>query len=123
MSNYVLGWSFLVLVVLALIGGCMAGYPQYRVYSERLRGEAELARANANREILVAQAKAEKEAAALRAEAIGIVGKAAKEFPEYRQQEYIGAFADALRHGSIGQIIYVPTEASIPILEAHRTVK
>lgn len=104
--------------VLVAVVGSMAGCPQYKVYSERKTGEAELARANANREILVAQARAEKEAAVLRAEAIGIVGKAAKEYPEYRQQEFIGAFADALKHGSIAQIIYVPTEGNIPLLQA-----
>jgi regulator of protease activity HflC (stomatin/prohibitin superfamily) len=68
--------------------------------------------------VLVTQAQAEKDAAVLRAEAIQIVGQAAKDFPEYRQQEFIGSFADALREGKIQQIIYVPTEANIPIIEA-----
>jgi len=111
-----IGWGLFAVVLAG--AGVMAGCPQYNVYEQRLHGEAELARANANREILVSQARAEKEAASLRADAIGIVGKAAKEYPEYRQQEFIGAFADALRHGSIGQIIYVPTEGNVPIMQA-----
>jgi regulator of protease activity HflC (stomatin/prohibitin superfamily) len=120
MNQYV-SWSLLgTLLLAALVTGGMWGCPQYKVYEQRLHGEAELARATQNRQILVQQAEAEKEAAVLRAEAIGIVGKAAKDFPEYRQQEFIGAFADALRHGSIGQIIYVPTEANVPIMEAGR---
>jgi regulator of protease activity HflC (stomatin/prohibitin superfamily) len=107
-----------VLFIVALIVACMAGCPQYSVYTQRLEGEAALAKAHATKQVLVTQAQAEKDAAVLRAEAIGIVGKAAKEFPEYRQQEFIGAFAQAMHDGRINQIIYVPTEGSIPILEA-----
>lgn len=110
---------------LALVGlaAGMAGCPQYRVYEQRLHGEAELARAHQNRQILVQQAQAEMEAAELRARAIAIVGQAAKDFPEYRTQEFIGAFAEAMHNGRINQIIYVPTEANIPILEAGRNRK
>lgn len=105
-------------IVLLLVS--MAGCPQYGVYSQRLKGQAELARAEQNRQILVSQANAEREAATQRAEAIKIMGAAAKEFPEYRQQEFIGAFANAVEQGKISQIIYVPTEANIPITEATR---
>lgn len=109
-----------IMLVLVLVVGGMAGCPQYGVYSQRLSGEAALAHAHAARQVLVQQAQAEKDAATLRAEAIAIVGKAAKEFPEYRQQEFIGAFAEAMHNGKISQIIYVPTEGNIPILEAGR---
>jgi regulator of protease activity HflC (stomatin/prohibitin superfamily) len=93
-------------------------YPIYNVWQQRLVGEAALARANQQRQILVAQARAEKEAAEYRAEAIKIVGKAATDFPQYRVQEFIGAFAEAMNNGRIEKIIYVPTEANIPIVEA-----
>lgn len=108
-----------MILLLAVIGG-MAGCPVYNVWTEKMSGEAVLAHAHAARMVLVTQAEAEREAATKRAEAIAIVGKAAKEFPEYRQQEFIGAFAEALHSGKIGQIIYVPTEANIPIIEAGR---
>ena len=94
----------------------MAFKPVYNVWEQEKTGQAELARAEQSRQILVTQAKAEKEAAVMRAEAIAIVGKASKDFPEYRQQEFIGAFAEALKEGKISQIIYVPTEANIPII-------
>lgn len=110
----------IVMLAIVLVVGSMAGCPQYDVYSQRLAGEATLARAHAARQVLVTQAQAEKDAAQLRADAISIVGKAAKDFPEYRQQEFIGAFAEAMHSGRINQIIYVPTEANIPILEANR---
>jgi regulator of protease activity HflC (stomatin/prohibitin superfamily) len=106
--------------ILFLIVMFFFGMPQYGVYRQRLKGEAELAHADAARRILVTQASAEREAAVKRAEAIVIVGQAAKDFPEYRQQEFIGAFAEALKEGKIQQIMYVPTEANIPITEAHR---
>lgn len=101
-----------------LIAAGMAGCPQYSVYTARLEGEAIKTRADGARQALVAQATAERDAAELRAQAIAIIGQAAKEFPEYRQQEFIGAFATALEQGKISQIIYVPTEANVPILEA-----
>jgi hypothetical protein len=55
------------------------------------------------------------EAADLRAKAIGIVGKAAKEYPEYRpNRSFIGAICPRpWKSGKINQIIYVPTEANI----------
>jgi len=109
--------------LIGLVGFAMWGCPQYNVYEQRLRGEAALSRAEGQRQILVTQAHAEKEAAQLRAEAIKIVGQAAKDFPEYRQQEFIGAFAEALKDGHVAQIIYVPTEANIPITEARRPLE
>jgi len=108
----------LVLFILVAVG--MVGCPTYNVYLAKMQGEAIQAQANGAKQALVAQAQAEKEAAQLRAEAINIVGKASKEYPEYRQQEFIGAFAEALKDGKVNQIIYVPTEASIPIIEPGR---
>ena len=52
-----------------------------------------------------------------------IIGKKAKAYPEYRMQEFIGAFGEALNNGNINTVIYVPTEANIPIMEAGRNVK
>lgn len=105
-----------ILFILSL----MFGLPVWSVWQQGLKGEAELARAEQSRRIAVAQALAEREAATARAEAIAIMGEAAQKYPEYRHQEFIGAFAEALREGRIEQIIYVPTEAQIPILEAGR---
>lgn len=103
----------------SLFGLYFIGGPIYSVWSAEYKGKAELARAEQNRQILVTQAKAEKEAATARAEAIAIMGKAAKEFPEYRQQEFMASFGEALREGHISQVIYVPTEANLPILPGH----
>ena len=117
-------WFIGTLALVFFILGLMFGLPMYSVWQQEYSGRASLAKAEQTRQILVAQAMAEKDAAKARSEAIAIMGKAATEYPEYRKQEYIGAFAEALREGHINQIIYVPTEASIPVLEAgNRPVK
>ena len=113
----VAGW---ILAAIAFVALLMFIIPQYRVWSQGLSGQASLARATQERQIMVQQAQAELDAASLRAEAIAIVGEAAKQYPEYRQQEFIGAFGEAMMNGSIDKIIYVPTEANIPIIEAGR---
>lgn len=75
-------------------------------------------RAEQEKQIQIAQARAEVESSRLRAEAIEIVWEASQKFPEYRTQEFIWASAEAMNNGNIQKIIYVPTEAWIPILEA-----
>ena len=93
----------------------------YHVKEQALMGQAQFVRAEQNRRILVEQARAEKDAASLRSEAIEIVGQAAKDFPEYRYQEFLGAFGEALQSENIDKIVFIPTEANIPITEAGRT--
>jgi hypothetical protein len=107
-----------VLLAVIVLFGAGATYRVYDVWSMEMQGKARLAEASQSRQIQVEQARAEKESATLRADAIAIVGQAAKDFPEYRQQEYIGAFAEALKEGTMSQIVYIPTEAGMPILEA-----
>lgn len=104
----------------ALLGGLLWGIPQYKVYSYEMRGTAILAQADQERQVLISKAKAEKEAATLQAEAIAIVGKAYAEFPEYRKAMYMEAMAEAVQNGNIRQMMYIPTEAGIPITEAGR---
>jgi hypothetical protein len=94
--------------------------PTYSVWQQTKYGQAKLMRAGQERQILVEQAQAEKDSAQLRADAIKILGEAAKDFPEYRSQEFMAAFGEALQNNPNLQIIYVPTEANIPITEAYR---
>ena len=117
-STLVISVMATVLIIVAL----MVGLPQYSVWQQGLAGEAMLARAEQTRQVAVLQAKAERDAAVLRAEAIEIVGQAAKDYPEYRYQEFLGAFGEALQSDAVDKIIFVPTEANIPVTEAGRTV-
>jgi regulator of protease activity HflC (stomatin/prohibitin superfamily) len=102
-------------IVFVLVLGLL---PIYNVWRSKLSGEAELVKAEQTRQISVAQAQAELDSAIKRAEAISIMGEAAKKYPEYRYQEFVGAFGEALKEGKINQIIYVPTEGNIPLLES-----
>ena len=122
--------AFAIAMGTAVVGLTVMGWQSVRVYSaeytvktEKLVGEAEFVRAEQNRRILVEQARAEKDASILRAEAIEIVGQAAKDYPEYRYQEFLGAFGEASQSETIDKIIFVPTEANIPVTEAGRSVE
>lgn len=107
---------------IAAIAALMFIIPTWSVWQQNMKGKAKLAKASQERQILVEQAKAEKEAAQHTAEAIEIVGEAAQKYPEYRTQQFIMAFSEALQEGNIEQIMYVATEAGIPITEAGRMV-
>ena len=93
-------------------------FRHYNVWSMEMQGKAKLAEATQSRQIQIEQAKAELEASKMRAQAIQIMGEAAQKYPEYRQQEFMASFGEALREGKMSQIIYIPTEANIPLMEA-----
>lgn len=123
--------SFLGIILLVLcIGGGMYGCPRYAVYEQGLKGEAELARASQNRQIKIQEAQAEKESAKLKAEAEverakgvaeanKIIGDSLKGNEAYLRYLWI----NGLQEGATPQVIYVPTEGGIPILESGRTAK
>lgn len=117
-----------ILGLALLVGLVMWGYPQYRVYQQNLEGEAELARATQNRQIRIQEAKAAQESAQLLAaaeierakgvaEANKIIGESLKNNEAYLRYLWI----QGLQEGSAPQVVYVPTEAGLPILEAGRT--
>lgn len=105
------------ILVLSLLAVAF-GWPVYSVWRAGMTGQASLRRAEQEKQIQIEQAKAEVESAKLRAEAIELIGEAAQKYPEYRAQEFIGAFAEALNRGNVQQIIYVPTEGNIPVIES-----
>lgn len=90
---YVYELAIGTVVVVVIIGLLFFGLPMWNVWRSGLSGEADLNRAEQTKKIMIETARAEKESAMLRAEAIEIMGTAAKNFPEYRQQEFIQALA------------------------------
>ena len=119
------------IVGVAVVAAFLLWKPLFGPWIQERKGYADLREAQMNRQIRVEEAEAErqalilfaqgeKDAAQLRADAIAIMGEMAQKYPEYRQQEFIGAFAEAVKSGQIDQMIYVPTEAGIPITEAGR---
>jgi hypothetical protein len=121
---------FFLVVIFFTSGWVYAHYRLWRVeytgraleIEKRYKGKAVLAEAENARKARIEAARAEKEAAQLTADAIKVVGQAAKDYPEYRQQEFYLALGDALHEGKIQQIIYLPTEAGLPITEARERV-
>lgn len=115
----------LMLVLTAIMWGC----PRWNVYDREMAGKAELAQATSNRQIKVNEAQAAQEAAKHLAqaeierakgvaEANRIIGLSLKNNEDYLHYLWIHNLAEAEKNGA--QIIYVPTEANLPILEASR---
>lgn len=118
--------AVVIMFFVLLVGGGMAGCPKYEVWQQELKGQAELARAQSNRMIAVQEAEAKKEAASKLAdaeiarargvaEANKIIGDSLKGNEAYLRYLWI----HGLQEGK-NEIIYVPTEANLPILEASR---
>lgn len=124
-TGKILGFSSLaILLFFGFILLFMWGCPKYRVYSQRMEGEAQLAHAQASKEVAVAEAKAKMESAAMLAQADTIrahgvarsnqiIGASLKGNPEYLHWLWI----DNIEKNPQA-VIYVPTEANLPILEA-----
>ena len=118
------GLTVFVLLIVLVLGG-MWGCPQYEVYTQRQTGMAELAKAEQNRQIAVAQAKAKFEAANYEAEADTVRAHGVARANQILGQSLTGEAGQQYLHylwiealKTDGHVIYVPTEASLPILEA-----
>lgn len=109
-----------IIIVIVVLASLFVILPVWNAWRMEKKGEGQMRYANMERQAMIAQAEAERDSAALRAEAIEIIGEMVQKYPEYREQEFIGAFATCLEKGCASQIIYVPTEANIPIIEASR---
>lgn len=113
-----------ILLLAFLIGGCSIGCPYYHVWEQEMRGKAELAKAEQNRKIQIAEAEGKMEAAKALAEAEierargvakanEIIGTSLKNNEQYLRYLWIEGL-----QSKGNQVIYVPTEAGLPILEA-----
>lgn len=110
--------STILLIVLIFVG-----IPMYRVWSQEMAGKAEFAKAEQNRKIKIEEAKANLEAEKLNAQAEIERAKGAAQAIEIENGKLTPAYIQYLwvrQQGtnSAEKIIYIPTEASLPILEA-----
>ena len=126
---YSFGFGWLLFVLTGLVMLVMWGCPQYNVYQMRLSGEAKLKEAESSRQIAMQEAhakfesskdlaKAEVERAKGVAEANRIIGEGLKGNHAYLMYLFIHNIGEH-QH----QIIYIPTEAGLPIMEASRFTK
>lgn len=124
-----LAFVVMAAVVVGVIFGIGALWATYNVWSKRMKGEAEYAQATQNRRIKVLEAQANLDAAALRAKTDVVRAQGVAQAnriisdslggPEgYLRWKYIEMLEDTGHDGR--DVIYVPTEANLPILEAGR---
>lgn len=125
-SGIVTSTIFGLLLIVGLIVLTMWGCPQYNVYQQKMEGQAILAHAQSSREVAVAEAKAKMESSALlsqadtiRAHGVArsnqIIGESLKDNEAYLKWLWIDNMDNTKN-----QVIYIPTEAAIPIMERRK---
>lgn len=121
--------TLVIVVLFSLIILGMWGCPRYSVYSAEMEGKAQLAHAQSSKEVVVAEARAKQEAAGMlsaadtiRAHGVArsneIIGTSLKNNEAYLHWLWI----DNIEKNP-NAVIYVPTEANLPIFEASRMNK
>lgn len=113
--------SFIIFVLIVL--GLMIGIPKYNVWQQEMVGRSELAKAEQNRQIKIEEAKANLEAEKLNAQAEVERAKGAAEAIKIENGQLTTTYIQYLwvrqqSNNQIQKIVYIPTEASMPILEA-----
>jgi len=116
----------LLIVVILCFWGLSAGGRVYDVWAQGKEGEAELAKAESNRQIKTLEAKASMESAKHLADAEVIRAKGVAEANKIIGDSLQGnegylryLWIQGLQTNQM-QVVYVPTEANLPILETTR---
>ena len=109
----------------------MWGCPQYNVWQQGKRGEAELMRAEQNRKILIKEAKARLESEGLNAQAEVERAKGMAKAMDiengklsamYNQYLFIRSLEDLADKGDLPIIIYMPAEGLLPVMDVQRHI-
>lgn len=123
--------KYILTIIVILLCASLYGCPNYKVYSQKLSGEARLAEAEGSRKIAIEEANAKKEssyalaeAEIIRAKGVAeankIIGDSLKQNEGYLRYLYIQSLSESEAQGN--KVIYIPTEAGLPILEAGRNI-
>lgn len=119
-------------VLVLCVGGGLAGCPAYNVFSKQMEGKAAYEKAVQDRRIKVLEAQANLDAARMNAQAEIERAKGTEKANEIMQKglggpenylrwSYIHMLEETAGKGD-RQIIYIPTEGSMPVIEAGRAV-
>lgn len=122
-------WGFVFAVISVVIIISAAILPLYGVWANELSGKATLREAEWSRQVTIEEASANLEAQKLNAhaeverakgvaEANEIIGVSLKENEAYLRYLWISGL-----HDGSSEVIYIPTEANLPLLEATRNIK
>ena len=118
--------------IVFIIGILMFGLPLYNVWQQEMAGKAEMAKAEQNRKILIEEAKARLEAEKLNAQAEIERAKGMAEAMKlengtlnstYNQYLFIRTLEKLADKGDLPQIIYMPSEGLVPVLDINHTKK
>lgn len=123
-ASTIWGIVALAIISLAVILGLMFGLPLYNVWQQEMSGKAELAKAEQNRQIKIEEAKANLEAEKLNAQAEVERAKGAAEAIRIENGSLTPTYIQYLwvrqQNNVPNKVIYIPTEANLPILEAKK---
>jgi len=118
------------MIVMAILLWALWGYPKWRVWASHQEGLADLMMAKNEQQIQIAEAQSRldaaelnKKAAVIEAQAVALqiaeIGAQLTEHDLYLKWQWIKMMEERPKNS----IIYVPTEANMPILEATRLQK
>ena len=126
-GKVIIGVMFFIFLFVALL---MFGLPRYNVWQQEMAGKAEMAKAEQNRRILVEEAKAKLEAEKLNAQAEIERAKGMAEAMRvengtlsetYNQYLFIRTLEKLADKGDLPQIIYVPSNGLLPVMDVNKT--
>ena len=114
-----------VAILIVVVVGLFFAVPYYNVWQQEMSGRAEFAKAEQNRKIKIEEAKANLEAEKLNAQAEIERAKGAAEAIRIENGSLTPTYIQYLwvrQQNKLNDktVIYVPTEANLPILEANR---
>lgn len=125
LKNRITAYIGIPLLIVILMFGC----PEYKVWKAGRDGAAEMAQANQNRQIKIIEAEAARDAAAayaaadtIRAHGVAISNKIIGNSLRNNDMYLHYLWLQTLEHNK-GDVIYIPTEANFPIMEAGRFTK
>lgn len=122
----------IIFVAFLFVAALMFGLPRYNVWQQEMAGKAEMAKAEQNRRILVEEAKAKLEAEKLNAQAEIERAKGMAEAMKvengtlnetYNQYLFIRTLEKLADKGDLPQIIYVPSNGLLPVMDINKGVK
>ena len=114
-----------IVIILVCIVALFIAIPYYNVWQQEMSGRAEFAKAEQNRKIKIEEAKANLEAEKLNAQAEIERAKGAAEAIRIENGSLTPSYIQYLwvrQQSNLNDktVIYIPTEANLPILEANR---
>lgn len=118
--------GLLIVAAALVIAILMFGLPLYNVWQQEMAGKAEMAKAEQNRKILIEEARARLEAEKLNAQAEVERAKGMAEAMKlengtlnstYNQYLFIRTLEKLADKGDLPQIIYMPSEGLVPVLD------